>query len=365
MADGLSTRKQRILHAVVSDYVSTGEPVGSEWLATRHDFGCRSATLRNEMGEMVEAGFLVQPHTSSGRIPTTVGYRYYVDRLMTPDPPERPKRLAARRRLETAADDVRNTVRDACRALAELTQYASVASAPTDGDIALHRLYLARAGSHHVLLVLLLTSGHVENRIVDVGCVLDERAVNALADSLNAHLAGTPVRDLVGLGGADLRPRGEKPRLQGEDDGAGRRVRSAVSQTAASFADEQVYFEGAGYMLRQQEFRDLLRLEQLLAALMDQRALLRALRRMDDGVGVTVLIGPESRMDSMDDCSLVTTRYHAGAAGWGYIGVVGPTRMRYDRAVAAVDLMARGLSAALARARPDLDAIDPPGPPDG
>ncbi|MBM3495898.1 MAG: hypothetical protein FJX72_16475, partial [Armatimonadetes bacterium] len=234
MGESLSTRKQRILHAVVSDYITTAEPVGSEWLATRHDFGCRSATLRSEMGEMVDEGYLVQPHTSAGRIPTTVGYRYYVDRLMTPMPPDRPQRLAARRRLAKAAEDVRNTIRDACRLLAELTQYPSVASAPTNGDVVLHRLYLAPAGAHHVLLVLLLSTGHVENRVVELTRSLTDATLSALIHRLNGRFAGRSVQDLANQARVEPRP--------GSDGDEVRRICSAVSQAAAAFSDQHLFF---------------------------------------------------------------------------------------------------------------------------
>lgn len=351
MEYALSTRKQRILHAVVSDYVTTAEPVGSQWLASRYDFGCRSATLRNEMCEMVEEGYLVQPHTSAGRIPTAIGYRYYVDRLMTPTLPDRPSRLAARRRLERASADVENAIRDACRLLAEMTQYPSLASAPTGGEITLHRLYLAPAGARHALLVLLLSTGHVENRIVELNGALDDRALAQLAETVNRALVGRSVRDLA----AGL-PQEGPLHAQGSDENA-RRILAATVEAAAAFSDEALIFEGASYMLRQREFRDLLRLEQLLSALMDEKVLVHVLRRIRAAEGVTVLIGPENQVDAMDECSLVTTRYQAGSDGYGYIGVLGPTRMDYDRAVAAVEMMARGLSAALARVSPDWDDV--------
>ncbi len=346
MDQALSTRKQRILHAVVSDYVTTAEPVGSQWLASRYDFGCRSATLRNEMCEMVEEGFLVQPHTSAGRIPTAAGYRYYVDRLMTPTLPDKPSRIAARRRLDRAAADVDNAIREACRLLAEITQYPSLASAPTSGEITLHRLFIAPAGARYVLLVLLLSTGHVENRIVELARTPSDREITTLAETLNRLLAGHSVHDLA----AGL-PQWRTLHSQGDDDNA-RRIYAAALQAAGSFTNEALIFEGASYMLRQREFRDLLRLEQLLSALMDTRAIVQVLRRIKTPEGVTVLIGPENQVEAMDECSLVTTRYQAGTEGYGYIGVLGPTRMDYDRAVAAVEMMADGLTAALARVSP-------------
>src|SRR2546430_7175647 len=133
----LDSRKGRILQAIVSDYVQTAEPIGSEWLVTRYDFGCKSATVRNEMAEMSDLGYLVQPHTSAGRIPSNRGYRYYVDRLMTPDP-FTPKSKPPIREADAARMAAEEIVQATCRALAELAQYPSVASTPVVSAGRLH-----------------------------------------------------------------------------------------------------------------------------------------------------------------------------------------------------------------------------------
>lgn len=340
----LTTRRQRILHAVVDGYVETAEPIGSEWLASRHDFGCRSATLRNEMNEMSEEGFLVQPHTSAGRIPTTMGYRYYVDHLMTPTWIRARPRLGSPRHGADVLEDVNEIVRDACRLLVQLTEYPSVASAPTSGDVLLHRVFLARADARHALLVMLFSTGHTESRIVELEGPSSDRKLADVADSMNRVVGNRPVREIRDMQIADAGSSG----ATGGD--ASRVLLGAVRQVAASFTDDELLLEGASMMLRQREFQDVMRIEQVLTLLMDGNALGRVLRQVRQEHGVAVLIGPESRVECMGDCSLVTHRYQAGSRGWGYIGVVGPTRMRYDRVVAAVELTAGALSTVLSRA---------------
>ncbi len=342
MTTSLTQRKQLILHAVVDGYVETAEPIGSEWLAARHDFGCRSATLRNEMSAMSDDGYLVQPHTSAGRIPTTVGYRYYVDHLMTPARLHTRPHLGPATGSERAQNDVHDLVRDACRLLAALTEYPSVASAPTGGDVVLHRLFLAQADARHVLLVMLFSTGHTENRVVELRSAVLPDAVAALAERLNARLAGRSARDLR----SGTTSEGMMPVT---DQDAYERVLAAAEACTASLAEDQLFVEGANLVLRQREFQDVLRMEQVLSVLMEGNTLMRVLQELQREQGISVVIGPESRVEALDCCSLVSRRYRAGTRGWGYIGVLGPTRMRYDRAVAAVDFTARALSAALAR----------------
>lgn len=342
MRPELTERKERILQAIVDEYVETGEPVGSQWLATRYDFGCRSATLRNAMSELSEAGLLKQPHTSAGRIPTAYGYRYYVDRLMAP--------VALRARPDfveevTQADirdDINELVRAACRFLVELTEYPSVASTPTRGDVRLHRLFLAYVDSMHLMLVVLLSTGHTESRIVELDCRIEAAAVHRLSERLNALLARRPVREIIA--------RGVPPGPEGAPyETPETLVQRAVYQVAKELRDDELMVEGTNVMLRHREFRDVLRMETVLSALLEGNALVNVLRHIGDAEGVTVIIGPEMRSALLDECSVVTRRYEAGSQGWGYIGVLGPTRMRYARAVAAVELTARALSTVLCR----------------
>jgi heat-inducible transcriptional repressor len=285
----------------------------------------------------------VQPHTSAGRIPTTVGYRFYVDHLMTP------ARLSTRPRLGPEAssallqEDVHDVVRDACRLLATLTEYPSVASAPTGGDVVLHRVFLAHADTRHVLLVMLFSTGHTESRVVELPTAVGSEAVAALAERLNACLSGRSARDVRSGGGMeDTAPASARDAYAA--------VLAAAQAGASALAEDQLFVEGANLVLRQREFQDVLRMEQVLSVLMEGNTLMRVLQELRREPGVAIVIGSESRVEALDCCSLVTRRYQAGTRGWGHIGVLGPTRMRYDRAVAAVDFTARALSAALARA---------------
>jgi heat-inducible transcriptional repressor len=339
----LDSRKGLILQAVVTDYVETAEPIGSEWLAAHYDFGCKSATLRNEMAEMAEWGYLVQPHTSAGRIPSHLGYRYYVDRLMpAPSLPESEERraLSACERMRT---EVAELVLLTCRLLADMTQYPSVATPPVLDVARLHRLFVTLAGPRHVLVVLLLSTGHVEHRLFEVDSPPSEASLQRVTNYLNDNLAGCELDDITHSVPGEIPPElaGERALL--------RMIYAGIAGAARALTEDRVFVEGTSQLLRQREFQNVLRLEQLLTALQQRSVLSKVFRRTQPDQDVTVIIGSESKVEAMQDCSTVTSRYVIRDRTGGYIGVVGPTRMNYDRAVAAVGLMARSLSAVLTR----------------
>lgn len=339
----LDPRKGRILKAIVGDYVQTAEPVGSERLATYHDLGCKPATVRNEMAEMSELGYLLQPHTSAGRIPSDRGYRYYVDRYMNPPAalsPEETKRAQAG--YQKAPQDIENIVVQTCRILSGLTSYPSLATDPATSVTTVRRLYLSNASPRHLLLVALLSTGHVEHRIVEVENAPGDSALMQVANYLNARFADHDLDDLSRAGSAL-----EIPAELSAYSAPIARIFAALKQAARSLSEKRVFLEGTNQILRQPEFQDVRRLETLLDALEQRSALYQVLSRALLGYEVTVIIGGENRFSAMQECSVVTTRYHINARPAGYLGVVGPTRMDYDRAAAAVGLMARNLSRVL------------------
>jgi heat-inducible transcriptional repressor len=339
----LDGRKGRILQAIVNDYVETAEPIGSEWLVTRYDFGCKSATLRNEMAEMSDRGYLLQPHTSAGRIPSNRGYRYYVDCLMTaPDSPAERRAVAADR--GTGALDVDELIQLTCRLLADMTQYPSVATTPIAATNQLRRLYVTQASARHILLVLLFSSGYVEHRLIEVTRPVADTSLERATNFLNSILSGREVREL-----AQHVMEGIPPELAAERSLVCV-VHSVVTQAAQELTDNHVFLEGTNHILRQREFQDVLRLEQLLTALEQRSVLFQVFSRAMHGNEVTIIIGDESPVQAMADCSVVTSPYTIAGRACGFIGVVGPTRMRYDRAVSAVGMMAQNLSTLLTRA---------------
>lgn len=339
----LDARKTRILGAVVEGYVESGEPIGSAWLAAHFDFGCKPATLRNEMAELSEYGYLVQPHTSAGRVPSRQGYRYYVDEVIPTQTgaAEEPVALASYRPDEFEVEEI---VQQTCRLLADMTQCAGVASPPARTVTKLHRLYVTPASERHALLVVLLSTGDVQHRLLEAEEAGDAGALQRVSNYLNARLSGVEMADVL------HRSLGEAPGELQPHAALVARIHRAVADIAKSIAQGRLFLEGAGHILRQREFQNVLRLEQLLLALEERSALFDVFSAALQNDGVTVMIGVESTLEAMRDCSVIASPYRVGDRHGGFIGVLGPTRMRYNRNMACVGQLAQSLSAVLAHA---------------
>ncbi|MCC6444178.1 MAG: heat-inducible transcription repressor HrcA [Armatimonadetes bacterium] len=338
----LDQRKRRILRAIVQDYVATAEPVGSETLVHRYHFEVKPATIRNEMSEMSEMGYLRQPHTSAGRVPSDMGYRFYVDRLMmlSPLPPGQARQ--ARLAVTLSDGEVEAVLRETCRILTELTSYAAVATPPRGEETRIKRIQLMPIAARRLMVIVLLNNGHLDHRLVEIAREITPDELMALAETVNRTFTAqlTVMRDEED---GSLPP--EVMSLQE----VYRQIARTVNHTLRSHSDEEVYIEGASRILRQPEFKAEERLDSLLRILEDRQLLHRVLSRVWGREDVMILIGSENAYPQMQDYSFVASRYRVGERMVGAIGIFGPTRMDYDRAVPAVCLMAQNLGKVLTR----------------
>ena len=342
----LDERKQKILGAVVRDYVETIKPLGSEELAARHQWGIKSATIRHELAELADMGLLRQPHTSAGRIPSDQGYRFYVDHLMIAQSLEVGVFPIADE--EDQALEMERLLRKTCALLTRTTSYTSVATPPRPADTQVSQIFVTPAGEDRLLIVMLLSTGQVENRLLcpsqaDAPTVSSADIV-ALGNALNAALGGKSLDTLPGETFAA--PTDFVPALRALYG----LLATAVQQMALAASDEDsVYLEGASEILRQPEFRDVAKIDSVLETLQRGTLLFQTLSRALLGPDVTVVIGAENHVPAMTECSVVTASYYVGRRKRGTIGVVGPTRMDYDRAVPAVGFLSHSLSRTLTR----------------
>jgi heat-inducible transcriptional repressor len=334
----LQARRRRILAAVVDDYVQTAEPIGSETLARKHDFGVKPATIRNELAAMSELGYLRQPHTSAGRVPSDLGYRYYVDQLM-PSPSLNPGETdLAMHGYDPTAVEVEEIVQQTCRILSSLTNCTSLATNPRADRVQVRQVALLSLKSGRLLLVTLLDTGHIDHRAMDCKYTASVSDVTTVGNLANARFSGV---DLSGFAAAadeeipnELRPL----------EWLYRNVCALVRQALVAATDDEVYVEGTGYILKQPEFVYSSRIAWLLDILEQRRLLFEVLGSAILGGDVTVIIGSENRFGDASDCSFVASGYSVNGRACGSIGVVGPTRMDYSRAVAAVRFMSANLS---------------------
>lgn len=333
----LDARKQSILQAIIVEYVGAAEPIGSEALVQKYDLGVKSATVRNAMAEMLELGLLEQPHTSAGRIPSDLGYRYYVDRLIV----ERPVAEAAREKLESAfeyGEALHLVLRDTVRALSRLTQLMGVATTVRDGETPIRTVLLSALGPRQALLVLVLGNGHVENRMIEMPTGLSLEDIGRANDELAGLLVGRPVRSLT------------KVKLTSATglDKLFAVVGPTVRTIAAELTRGTLITEGEEFMFAQPEFqRDAPHLAELLTELVESETLYESVTRQDGTQVVT--IGRENRHTRMRQLSVVRHSFFVDGAEAGVIALVGPTRMRYDTSIPLVTYTAQALSSSLTR----------------
>ncbi len=335
-------RRLQVLRAIVGDFVTTREPVGSKALVERYDLGVSSATVRNDMALLEEEGYIVQPHTSAGRIPTDKGYRLFVDRLSA----IRAMSSAERRAIRTFLDrsvDLDNVVERTVRLLSQLTQQVALVQYPSFSRSKVRHVELVALGSHRVLVVLIADTGRVEQRVVDVDVDTD-CSTNVLAElrtRLNVAVSDQNFSDVSVLT-ADL-----ADSFPSQDRGLVRGVVRTLVDAAVEVEEERVVIGGAANLARyDHDFPGTV--HPVLEALEEHVVLLHLLGESTHTDQVSVTIGHENEVERMGKTSVVTMGYGPSDAAVAHIGVVGPTRMDYPGNMAAVQAVARYLGRILA-----------------
>ncbi len=330
----------RILRAITDDYIQTADPVGSRTIARKYALGVSPATIRNEMADLEELGYLEQPHTSAGRIPSDKGYRFYVDELM--DPEQLSASDAARLREEVVAMQraIEQMVHRAARLLSLLTQYTAVVMAPRLTETVVKHIHLSILDEFHVLVVLVSEPGFVQNQILQTPRPVDAAELDLLSRRLNERLVGTSLRHLTRTLLEQLRQESLFGAFHDE-------FVDLLARSLAQSGTEKVYLDGTLHLFEQPEFRDVDRVKLLLGFLEQDDTLAAILFQAARRSGVQVTIGHEHEEEEMQECSMVTATYSIGGDVIGTVGVVGPTRLDYAKVVSAVGVMAESLSEVL------------------
>ncbi len=325
-------RRFEVLRAIVTDYVSTNEPVGSKTLVDQHNLGVSSATVRNDMTALEEEGLIVQPHTSAGRVPTDQGYRLFVDRMHEVKPLTRAERRAIHAFLEGALD-LDDVMRRSVRLLSQLTQQVAVVQYPTLAHSTVRHVEVVTITPARLMLVLITDTGRVDQRMVDLGDVIGDDEVSRLRTVLNSAMAEKRLAD-ASASVAEL-PEQAPPELRD----AMTRVCSVLIETLVEQPEERMVLGGTPNLTRNvADFPGSLR--QVLEALEEQVVVLKLLAAARDSETVTVRIGMENEAEEMQTTSVVSTGYGSHGMVLGGLGVVGPTRMDYPGTMAAVRAVA-------------------------
>jgi heat-inducible transcriptional repressor len=347
----LSDRSRRVLAALVSEYVETGEPVASQTLVMRAALGVSSATVRNVLSALEEQGYVYQPHTSAGRVPTERGYRCYVDTLLENRRPGRGVQIEAQLLAQAGhlplMDETLTTV---THVLTEASHHVGFAVVPGTEGSAFERIDFVPLAETKVLVVVVTHGGHVSNKLVDIGERLTLDDLHQAANYINDQFAGRSLGEVRAIVMARL---AEERTLY---DTLLSRALRLVQTTFEGIADQHALFiEGAATLLEKSEGGvSLATLRTLLKMIEEKNRLVRLLTEYMEGPGLTVVIGGEHTAPDLREFSLVTATYQAGDRR-GSIGVLGPTRMRYSRAIAVVDSAARAVTRLLQQGGPGRD----------
>jgi heat-inducible transcriptional repressor len=330
-------RKLAVLRAIVEDYVATQEPVGSKALVERHRLGVSPATVRNDMAALEDEGFITQPHTSAGRIPTDKGYRLFVDRLSQ----VKPLSVAEKRAISTllqGAVDLDDVVQRSVRLLAQLTRQVAIVQYPTLSRSTVRHIELVTLGSTRLLLVMILSTGRVEQRVVEIPEPLDDETVAGIRTALNRATMGQKLSDA-----ADRLA--EVPEEYDEQHRAPVSIVVAALMDAMSDhrSDERVMVGGTANLARFGDGFDA-SIKPMLEALEEHVVLLKLLGEATSSSTLTVRIGHEVPYQELSTTSVVATGYGPGDEALATLGIVGPTRMDYPSTMATVRAVARYVS---------------------
>jgi heat-inducible transcriptional repressor len=327
-----------VLRAIIGDYVATREPVGSKRLVERYQFGVSAATIRNDMAALEEADLIVAPHTSSGRVPTDKGYRLFVDHLADVRPLTQAQKRAIEQFMEGAIDPEELLTRSV-RSLAQLTGSVAIGHLPSLLEARIHRIELVALSPRRLLVVLITDSGRVEQRIVDLEHEADETQFLRLRDIVNERLVGKRLEDAA----AELRELSADDDLVDDElgDAASHVLGSLVRQVFANRDDKLIIAGAANLALSEHDFSSIF---PVLEAIEEQVALVRLVAELDlDAREVAVSIGHENPGSALEETSIVAAGYSSGS-GEARLGLLGPTRMDYQRNIAAIRAVARYLS---------------------
>ena len=336
----LDPRARQLLRTLIGRYIQSGEPVGSQTLARHAGLDVSAATIRNILADLEEVGLLSAPHTSAGRIPTAQGYRLFVDSLLQVRP--LPEGEVARLRNELpAGSGTHALLGSASELVSAMTHFVGVVSVPRREQFAFRRIEFVPVEGQRVLAILVFADNEVQNRIIQTRRPYDAGELERVANYLNAHFAGRTLPDMRAHLLQELRmARDEMETLLSQSV-------ELAEQVLAPSHDDMVLAGQTRLMVGVQELADLDRLRELFEAFARKREILQLLERTVRAPGVRIFIGEETGLAPMEGMSLVTAPYASGGQVLGVLGVIGPSRMAYDRVIPVVQAAAEALGAAI------------------
>lgn len=333
----LTERKLRILQAIISDYVKTAEPVGSRTISKKYDLGISPATIRNEMADLEEMGYLTHPHTSAGRVPSDMAYRLYVNALMEKKELSKEEKNVIAQRLHSNVYEFEKTIEHAATVLSEITNLTSFALTPSKNEDALKFINLLPVDENTVVLMIVSESGKISNTALNISVPYTEENLQLLAKTMTYNYKGKSISEVL-----------KNNIIESfESDitamsGLAANVMPDFMRTLEDMLNVNLYMEGLTNIFDIPEYNDLQKAKNFISMLSQKEDFTRKLIEREDGVIVT--IGTENADDIMNDCALITASYHVDGKLVGKIGVIGPTRMKYGEVTSIIEYLTDNLS---------------------
>lgn len=329
----LNDRKRKILQAIIDEYIGTAEPVGSRAISKKQDLGLSSATIRNEMADLEEMGYLIQPHTSAGRVPSDMGYRFYVNQLMERYQLGMETVAKLQEQLGARVNQLDRIIRSAGLAASSLTEYTTFVTTPSSNEAFINKIDLVPIGINKIMLIVV--TGTVRNKLMNISIENEECA--ALANILNSKLCGLTgsmitfekIKEIESEI-AELLPLPPKILIS---------ILNFVYETINEDDDSEIYIHNAKSILHYPEYADIGKARKMFDLLEDKSTLKSLLAEADSNSGVRAKIGVENNSELLEDCSIVTVNYSLDGKNVGKLGVLGPKRMNYAKVFASLDLI--------------------------
>lgn len=338
----LTARQLLIFKCIVEEFVETAEPVGSKTLMTKYQLPYSSATIRNEMSFLEEYGYLEKTHTSSGRVPSVDGYRFYVETLEQRDVDESIDDSIKNQIAQIFSDrhrSLNDIIQESCEMLSELTHLTSVVLGPNSGEDTLQRITVVPLDNNRVTTIIITNQGHVENKVFEILDDVNMEDLISCVNVMNDLLIGTPINQVVFRLERDVKPILSAKIKEHEE------LFNAFLEAFVKFASSNVYFSGKENMLYQPEYNDVNKLRRIVSAF-ENAQVWNALAPLSLEDGVTVKIGTDSPIDEISDVSVISASFKTGENSKGSISVIGPTRMPYEKVVSLVEYISKSIETA-------------------
>ena len=339
----LDERKRKILQAIIDDYIDTAEPIGSRTIARKHELGLSSATIRNEMADLEEMGYLAQPHTSSGRVPSDKGYRLYVDQLMQVHDLNTDEIEKIKSAMEMHINELSQLIRQASAVLSRVTKYTSMAMTPQMKTSTIKAIQVVPIEVGKAMVIVVTNAGIVRNSLVKISESVQPDMLIMMSNVLNNKLTGLTIEQVnvrvikelereVGISGEILLP-----------------ILECAADCINHIDNPEVYIEGTTNIFNHPEFRDMVKARDFMNMLDEKASLCKMLFDSFESGGITVRIGSENDMSGIRECSLITANYNIADTFIGTIGIIGPTRMEYPRVISSMKFVRRIMNEEVSR----------------